>query len=219
MSDETRPRWEVVAIDDLDAIPVAEGLVWRPVRRRLGVRAFGINAYTTEGVGGHVVEEHDELSPSGAGGHEEVYVVVRGRARFTVDGETVDAPVGPIVFIRDPALKRVAIAEEADTAVLAVGGEPGSAYRISPWEWNFVAMPLLKSRRWQEAIAELEDGLAKNPGNASILYNLACAEAQVGRPLDALTHLREAVHRDPRDLETARHDPDFDPIRREQGFP
>ena len=36
---------------------------------------------------------------------------------------------GTLVFIRDPALRRVAIAEEAGTVVLAVGGEPGRAVR------------------------------------------------------------------------------------------
>src|SRR5258708_5060252 len=37
--------WEAVHLDGLDAIPVA-GVVWHPVRRRLGIRAFGINAYS-----------------------------------------------------------------------------------------------------------------------------------------------------------------------------
>src|SRR3954470_3925368 len=100
--------WEVIHVDELDSIPVA-GVVWHPVRRRLGVRAFGINAYTAEGVGKHVVEEHEESG--GGGGHEEPYLVVRGHATFTVDDETIDAPAGTIVFIRDPKLKRVALAE------------------------------------------------------------------------------------------------------------
>jgi tetratricopeptide (TPR) repeat protein len=219
MSDARKAGWEAVHIDDLDAIPVAEGVVWRPVRRRLGIRAFGTNAYTSEGVGKHIVEDHDELSPSGAGGHEEMYVVVRGRARFTIDGQDLDAPAGTIVFIQDPGLRRVAIAEEEGTVVLAVGGEPGRAYQISPWEWNFSAMPLLRSGRWEEAIAELEDGLREYPENASILYNLACAEAQAGRSVEALTHLQEAVRRIPKYAVNARRDPDLDPIRREPGFP
>ena len=116
--------WEVTSFDSLDAIPVGDGVVWRPVRRQFDIRAFGTNAYTSEGVGKHIIEEHDELG-AGAGGHEELYVVVRGRATFTVDGERIDAPAGTLVFIRDPALKRVAIAEEEGTVVLAVGGEPG----------------------------------------------------------------------------------------------
>jgi hypothetical protein len=123
--------WEAVHLDELDEIPVA-GVVWHPVRRRLGIRAFGINAYSAERIGGHVIEEHDE-STSGAGGHEEAYVVVRGRATRTIGGETPDAPAGTIVFIRDPALKRVAVAEEEDTLVLAIGGEPVKLLEVSAW--------------------------------------------------------------------------------------
>jgi hypothetical protein len=210
--------WDAVRLDELDAVPLPEGLVWRPVRRRLGIRAFGINAYTSEGPGRHVVEEHDEAG-SGAGGHEEVYVVVRGRATFTIGGEALDAPAGTIVFIRDPALKRLAIAEEEGTFVLAVGGEPGRAFEVSPWEFSFSAGPLLAEGRYDEAIALMEEGLAERPGNASLLYNLACAESLAGRPLEALGHLTEALRAEPSYAERARLDPDFDPIRREPGFP
>ena len=65
----------------------------------------------------------------------------------------------------------------------------------------------------------LEAGLREQPGNAAILYNLACAESQAGRT-------RRGAHapagRDPPQpevRENARADPDFDPIRREPGFP
>jgi hypothetical protein len=211
--------WEAVNVGDLDSIPVAEGLVWHPVRRRLGIRAFGVNAYTSDRVGGQVVEEHDETKASGPGGHEELYLVVRGRATFTLGGETLDAPAGTLVFIRDPTVRRVAIAEEEGTLVLAVGAEPGRAYEPSPWESTFVAMPLARAGRHAEAIAVLEQGLRDHPGNAAILYNLACAEAQGGRPLEALTHLQEAIGRNARYLQSSRTDPDLDPIRAEQGFP
>ncbi len=210
--------WETARIDELDAIPVAEGLVWHPVRRRFGIESFGVNAYTSEGVGGHVVEEHDEAG-SGAGGHEELYFVVRGRATFTVDGQAVDAPAGTFVFVRDPALKRGAIAEEEGTLVLAMGGEPGRPYRVSPWECYFAAFPALRAERWGEAIGLMEEGLREHPGNPSILYNLACAESRADRPLEALTHLQEAIRARPDYRERAHADPDFDPIRREPGFP
>ena len=213
------PGWEAIHVRDLDAIPVGDGLVWHPVRRRFDIRAFGVNAYTSDAVGHQVVEEHDETRSSGPGGHEELYVVVSGRATFTIDGEIVDAPAGTLVFIRDPKVKRVAIAEEEGTLVLAVGGEPGRAYEVSPWEFNFVARPLLQKERFGEAIELLEEGLRERPGNASILYNLACAESRAGRPLDALVHLQEATRANPDLAAQARLDPDFDPIRREPGFP
>ena len=79
----------VTHLGELDSIPIAEGLVWHPVRRPLGIRAFGINAYTAEEVGGHVVERHAEEL-----GHEEVYVVVSGRARFVLGDDEIAAPRG-----------------------------------------------------------------------------------------------------------------------------
>ena len=217
-SDES--GWEAVSLGDLDAIPVGDGLVWHPVRRRLGIHAFGVNAYTSEAIGGQVVEEHDETKAGGGpGGHEELYVVVRGRATFTLDGETLDAPAGTLVFVRDPKVRRVAIAEEDGTLVLAVGGEPGLAYEVSAWEFNFAAMPLVREGRFAEAIDLLEEGLRERPGAASILYNLACAEAQAGRPQDALAHLEEAVEKDTKYAGRAATDSDLDSIRGEPGFP
>jgi tetratricopeptide (TPR) repeat protein len=207
--------WELVHIDDLDEIPVA-GIVWRPIRRRLGVRAFGVNAYTAEQAGTEIIEEHDEKG-SGAGGHEELYVVLRGRARFTIDGESQDAPAGTIVFLRDPALKRVAVAEEDGTVVLAVGGEPNRAFQVSPWECYFAAVPLLEAQRWDEAVATIEEGLRENPDNPAILYNLACAEARAGRIADAVNHLEAAIGADEKYRELARRDKDFDAIRVARG--
>jgi hypothetical protein len=188
------------------------------VRRKLGIRAFGINAYTSEKVGELVIEEHDETG-GGAGGHEELYVVMAGRATFTLDGESLDAPAGTLVFLSDPSVKRKAVAEEDGTLVLAIGAQPGIAYEPSPWEWYFAAMPAFREERWDDAIELMQAGLEERPGHAAILYNLACAESRGGRPLDALTHLRASIQADSKYADRAREDPDFDPIRREPGFP
>ena len=119
----------VVAIDDVPVVatPPEEGLEWRPVRHHLGIRAFGANAYAGRAPGDLVIEAHAEDED------EELYVVVRGVARFTVDGETFDAPAGTLVFVTPPS-HRVAHAVEPDTSVLAVGGVPGRANEVSEWE-------------------------------------------------------------------------------------
>src|SRR3954464_9590800 len=108
---------------------------WLPLRRLLGVLAFGVNAYRAD-AGGHVVEEHDELGAV-AGHHEELYVVLSGRATFTVGGETVDAPAGTLVFLPDPPVRRGAVAAEDGTTVLAVGGRRGEPDGGSPWAVAF----------------------------------------------------------------------------------
>jgi hypothetical protein len=206
--------FEVATFGDLDAIPIADGFVWHPIRRRFDIRGFGCNAYTSEGVGRQIVEEHTEGT-----GHEECYVVVRGRAKFTLDGEEIDAPAGTIVFIRDHDMKRGAVAEDGDTLVLAVGGFPGKPFEVSAWESYFAATPYIEREQWDEAVAILEGALREKRGNPAILYNLACVEARARRPLDALTHLQAAVAADGKYLEYARRDSDFAAIRREPGFP
>lgn len=208
---------KTVRIDEIRPIPVVGGeLQWRPVRRTLGIEAFGINAYTAN-AGELVVEEHDETG-AGAGHHEELYVVVTGRATFTVDGESFDAPVGTMVFLADPKERRGARAIEDGTTVLAIGGERGQAFRVSPWEFTFAGTPAWKAQRYDEAEALIREGLEQYPGNPSLLYDLACLEALQGKPDEALEHLRTALEQEPRFKEYAAKDQDLDSLRDDPRF-
>jgi len=205
----------VSQLDDLDRIELPDGFVWRPIRRHFGIRAFGVNAYTAREVGGPVVEEHTEMEL----GHEEIYLVLLGRALFTVDGNEHELSAGQLVFVRDPSLKRGATALDAETAVLALGGKPGEPYTVSAWEAMFAAVPAAQEERWDDAIAIHDEALVEQPEHPALLYNLACMEARAGRRLEALLHLQRAVELDPKWREYARKDSDFDSIRREPGFP
>jgi len=188
-----------------------------PVRIPLGIASFGVNAYVP-GEGGRVIEEHDELG-AGAGRHEELYFVARGRAVFTLAGQEVDAPAGTLLFVSDPGLRRGAVAADDDTVVLVVGGVPGRPFEPSPWEAWLEAAPHLQAGRPEQAVAVLERALEDHPGNGSVLYNLACVEALVGRSDAALKHLQEAVAADPRKRDWAKSDSDFDSIREDPRFP
>jgi tetratricopeptide (TPR) repeat protein len=203
-----------IHLDELDRIELDDGFEWRPVRRRFDIRAFGVNAYAP-GASGQVVEEHSES----ALGHEEIYLVLRGRARFTVDGNEHELGPGELVFVQDPSLRRGAVALTDDTIVLALGGRPGAAHEPSAWETMFAAVPAAREGRWTDAIRMHEEALAEQPGSAPLLYNLACMESRGRRPLEALTHLSEAIALDPTWAEYAAKDTDFDPIRAEPGFP
>jgi quercetin dioxygenase-like cupin family protein len=205
----------VVHIDDLDRIEMADGFVWRPVRRHFDIRGFGVNAYTALAAGGQIVEEHAETQL----GHEEIYLVVRGRARFTVDGNDHELVAGQLVFVRDPELRRGAVALEEDTAVLALGGKPGEPHVVSAWEAMFAAVPASRAEDWAEAIRIHVEALAEQPDHPALLYNLACMEARGGRHLDALLHLQRAVALESKWADYARKDSDFAAIMSEPGFP
>jgi tetratricopeptide (TPR) repeat protein len=208
----------LTSLDELDSIPVGDhGLRWRPVRRRLGIAGFGVNAWTAEEAGREVVEHHDETG-TGAGKHEELYIVVRGRARFQLDDEEFDAPVGTCVFVRDRTVRRGAYAEEGGTTVLAMGGKPGEAFEVSPWESYFAAIPFIAAGDYDGAAALIRPELERNPDNPSVLYNLACAESLGGRADEALQHLARAVELNPKTAEWAQEDEDFDAIREDPRF-
>jgi hypothetical protein len=179
--------------------------VWRPVRHHFGIEGFGINAYTAAAPGDRVIEEHDELATAGEGRHEELYVVLVGRARFTLDGEQVDAPAGTFVFVGEPDVRRGAVAAEANTSVLAIGARPGVPFHISAWEYRFRARAVGGS----QGLAILADAAERFPGNATIPYDLACMHALEGNVDAALTELREAIALDPRARGWAADDEDL----------
>ncbi|HUK94415.1 MAG TPA: cupin domain-containing protein [Gaiellaceae bacterium] len=182
----------VVRIDDLERHPIAgqDGLTMRPVRRYFDIKAFGANAYTAEEAGQRVVEEHRE-----EGGHEELYVVVSGRARFKLDGEEHDAPAGTLVHC-PPGTLREAFAEEPGTAVLGIGAKPGEVFAPSGWEWAFVGMSLLDQGDEEGARRELAAGIEAYPDAWEGYYHLACAEARLGNREAALAQLRRAAEID-----------------------
>jgi tetratricopeptide (TPR) repeat protein len=202
----------------IDEVPLAgTDPPWRPVRQTLGIRAFGVNAYTAP-AGELVIEEHDELG-EGAAGHEELYAVMRGHARFRVDGEVIDAPAGTLVFVPDPSSRRVAHAVADDTAVLVVGGSPGEAYVPSPWEQSGFAAFLAGRGDRERALALVRDVLEGHGDNPNVLYDVACAEALAGERAAALEHLRRAVELRPQAAEWAADDSDLDAIRDDPAFP
>jgi hypothetical protein len=203
---------KTLRLDEVDGIPVFGTLVWKPVRKTLGVTAFGINAYTAAKAGDEVVEDHTEELLA----HEEIYAVVSGHATFTVDGEEVDAPAGTLVYLDAPSQRRSAIAREAGTTVLAIGGKPGT-HEVSAWEYFFPALPAMRAGDHDTARRILEDGLAQKD-HPALHYNLACVEALAGNDQRALGELGLAIDAEPRFRESARVDDDFVALRDDPRF-
>jgi hypothetical protein len=206
----------VVQLDELDDIAVA-GVHFHPVRRALGITAFGINGYTAN-AGERVIEQHDELG-AGAGGHEELYLVVAGAATFVLDGREVDAPTGSLVFVPDPATRRGAVATADGTTVIVVGGRPGAGLPTSPFEHWFAADPAYTAGRYAEAEQIVLAGLDEHPGHPVMHYQLACYTSLDGRLDEAMEHLRLAIAADPELAEWARGDDDLAALRDRPGWP
>jgi uncharacterized cupin superfamily protein len=135
-------RWLVARVEDVPALPPTDdpgfwapwtsdsafNRGWHSVGRHLGVGAFGVNAKEAE-AGRELVARHTEEE---FGGQEELYVLVRGRARFTCDGETVDVGPGDVLFA-GPAVVREAVALETPTLLVMIGGTPEMPYAAPEW--------------------------------------------------------------------------------------
>jgi mannose-6-phosphate isomerase-like protein (cupin superfamily) len=206
--------FEVAQLDELEALPVDdEGLTWRPIRRRFDIRAFGTNAYTAERAGQRVVEEHTEAT----NGHEELYIVLRGRATFTLDGDELDAPAGTLVFAR-PGTRRGAVAAEPGTTIVALGGKRGEAFRVSAWETVFAAYGYRRLGDVDRGRTLLQEAVEAEPDAWQGQYHLACFAALDGNPDAAVSHLARAVEMDPTAAQWAADDEDFDALREDPRF-
>jgi hypothetical protein len=201
--------WEVARLDDIER----RGRDI-PVREHLGIRAFGINAYTP-GEDGTLIGEHDEAGS----GQEELYIVLDGNATFEIDGDTVDAPAGTFVLVR-PESRRKAT---GDGTVLAVGAAPNEAYQAFDWgeAWTFHSdsMRAYGEQRYADALEAVRAGLRHNPDHPGLHYNYACFATLAGDTSDeTFGHLRRSVELLPRFREQARRDDDFAAVRDDPRF-
>lgn len=209
----TADEWRTLRIDEIEPIAVA-GVKWRPLRRELGVEAFGVNAYTAD-AGERIVEEHTEQSLQ----HEELYVVLAGAATFTLDDEAHELVAGGVVHVPNTHVRRSAVATADGTTVLAIGAPVGRPYSVSAWEWAFAAQQFRPTGDHASALAMLDEGLLHHPEHPMLLYESACWETMAGRHETALPLLEKAVVGDPRCAVWAQSDDDLAPLRELPGFP
>ena len=186
----------------------------RPVRHHFGITSFGVNAWIAREAGGRIINEHDESEPDS---NEELYLVLRGRASFEVDGEQLDAPVGTFVFVR-PGVRRTAVGEEPGTTIIALGGVPGKPYEAGGWELFAPVRPLYEAGDYAEAAERGRELLAGDPPYADLFYNVACCESLAGQTDQAIAHLRRAIELSERTRSFLEDDSDLDPIRQDPAF-
>jgi tetratricopeptide (TPR) repeat protein len=206
-------RYTIARLDEIEEVDDGR-CKWRPVRHHLGVTSFGINSWTGRNVGDRIINEHDEDEPDG---NEELYFVAQGRARFEIDGDSVDAPAGTFVLV-PPEPTRTAFAEEPETTLVAIGGVPGKAYVSDGWELWAPLRPLYEAGDYEAVIERSRPLIEAHPEYPDLVYNLACCESLAGHKDEAVAHLRQAVERSERARALAKEDSDFDPIRDEPAF-
>ena len=104
---------------DTDDVEAING-VFRPIRRALGVTAFGINQ---EDWPAHADQypDHDHAED----GQEEVFYVLEGSGRMVVDGEDVELKAGRYVLVSADAKRKVHPGDEG-LKIIIVGSPPGA---------------------------------------------------------------------------------------------
>jgi hypothetical protein len=101
---------------------------WQPLNRRLGITAFGVN-----GVARDPEDSADIAHDESDCGHQEVYVVVAGRAAFRLGDDEVEAGPGDVVAVPDPTETRDYRALEPGTRIVCFGAAPGEPHPYGEW--------------------------------------------------------------------------------------
>jgi quercetin dioxygenase-like cupin family protein len=133
----SRGYW-VKRLDELPLVPTddPEDFDWYPIQHHLGFGAFGVNGFGGD-AGTTLVAEHDERESH----QEELYVVVEGTVRFTLDDQEIQASAVSFVAVPDPAVRRRAVAVEDATLVLAIGAPVGSGFQTTWRDEHFERVP------------------------------------------------------------------------------
>jgi uncharacterized cupin superfamily protein len=103
---------------------------WQPLNAALGLTGAGVSAIVCD-PGEEFDIEHDEAET----GQQEVYVVVAGRAEFTIGDERIEAAPGTVVAAPDPAATRNYRALEPGTRIVCLGvpGDAGGGQSYGTW--------------------------------------------------------------------------------------
>ena len=205
--------YALAALSDIDERSDGR-CAWRAIRHHFGITSFGVNAWTGHAAGDRIINEHTEDESDS---HEELYVVLSGSATFELDGERRQAPAGTFVAAA-PGVRRTAFADEPNTTILALGGQPGHPYQPTGWDLWAPLAPLYTAGEYAEVADRGAALLADEPPYATLYFNIACCESRVGRIEDALVHLRRAIELHEPMRELARTDSDLDPLRLEPAF-
>jgi quercetin dioxygenase-like cupin family protein len=126
-------RYAVRRLDEVPTVPGTD-VRWHPLQHHFRLSAFGANVFVGDEAGDQLIAEHDES----ASGQEELYVVLRGAVRFSLDSEEHTVEAVGIVAVTDPSVRRSAAAVEPGAALLALGAEACAEFH-STWRSTWFA--------------------------------------------------------------------------------
>lgn len=121
-------NWQTADVNEIPPVKEDWPATWKSVRHHFGIEAFGVNAVTKD-AGNVLIPEHTE----GESGQQELYFVHAGEVKATLDGEEVTVPAGSFVHC-EPGATRKFESAASPTTLLVIGGCPGKAYEVGPWE-------------------------------------------------------------------------------------
>jgi mannose-6-phosphate isomerase-like protein (cupin superfamily) len=200
--------YEILDLTAMESFPYhqRDGQKLLPVQRALDYRVAGINGWIGD-AGEGLVPEHAEDSDN-----EELYVVVKGSARFTVDGEEVEAPAGTLLHLQ-PGENRVAVSEAPGTIVVAIGATVGKPFEPQGWTSFVVADHYRREGRIEDARAAIREMIDLHPSHWGAPYNAACFEALAGNADEAFSLLQQAMQLDTQAVrDFAPNDSDLDSL-------
>jgi tetratricopeptide (TPR) repeat protein len=205
--------YTILTLEELDTASHS-GSTLIPVRHALGFRAAGVNAWKAD-AGGQLIPPHEE----DRGDSEELYAVVRGRARFTVGEEETEVPAGTLVFVPCEVF-RTAVAVEDGTIVFVAGGSVGEAFNVGGWDSFALAETYRQAGRLDDARAVMAELVAQQPDYWPTSYNAGRFEAVAGNADSAFEHLRRAKELDSEGGSAVffREDSRLDPLRDDPRF-
>src|SRR5215471_9371518 len=120
--------WGVATIKEIPPVKEDWPATWKSIRHHFGIKAFGINGVTKD-AGNVLIPEHNETES----GQQEVFIVIEGSARATLDGEEVEMTAGQIAAV-EPGSTRKFEATASPTTMVVIGAPVGKAYEVGPWE-------------------------------------------------------------------------------------
>ena len=104
---------------DAADVELANG-VFRPIRRALGLTAFGINQEEfPPNADGYPDHDHSE------DGQEEVFYVLEGSGTMVVDGENVELKPDRYIWVEAESKRKIVPGDEG-LKLIAVGSPPGA---------------------------------------------------------------------------------------------